>query len=83
VIRAHISHLAATRGTEYTTDCLIGHAVITRDITKRFPLLDTPEHGCPFRRRDLPARIRYNLRVARQRHQQRIVKGRSEGIIWE
>jgi len=66
---------------EYTTDCLIGHAIITRDVTERFSLLDTLQHGSPFRGRDLPARIRYSLRVAKQRHQQRMVKGRGERII--
>ncbi len=57
VIRAHTSHLAATRGTQHTPDRLIGHAVITRDVTERFPLLDPLEHGCPCRGRDFPARI--------------------------
>jgi hypothetical protein len=65
VICAHTSHLAATRGTQYTPDRLRRHAVITRDVTERFPLLDPLEHGCPGRGRDLPARIRFGLRVAR------------------
>src|SRR5260370_39659864 len=64
VIRAHTSHLA-TSGTQYTPDRLIRYAVITRDVTERFPLLDPLEHGCPCRGRDLPARISYGLRVAR------------------
>ena len=49
VIRVHTSHLAATRGTQHTPDLLIRHAVITRDVTERFPLLDTLEHGFPCR----------------------------------
>jgi hypothetical protein len=81
VIRAHTSHLAATRGTQHTPNRLIRHAVIPRDVTERFPLLDTLEHGCPCRGRDLPARIRDSLRVARQRQQPRMVKGRCERII--
>jgi hypothetical protein len=48
---------------------------------QRFSLLDTLEHGSPCRGRDLPARIRYGLRVVRQRYQQGMVKGRSERII--
>ncbi len=62
---AHTSHLPATSGSQHTPDRLIGHAVIARDVTERFSLLDTLEHGCPFRGRDLPARIRGSLRVAR------------------
>jgi hypothetical protein len=83
VIRAHTSHLAATRGTQHTPDRLIRHAVITRDVTERFPLLDTLEHGFPCRGRDLPARarIRCGSRVARQRQKPRMVKGRGERII--
>ncbi len=69
VIRAHTSHLAATRGTQHTPDRLIRHAVIPRDVSERFPLLDTLDHGFPCRGRDLPARIRCGLRMARQRHQ--------------
>ncbi len=80
VIRVHTSHLAATRGTQHTPDLLIRHAVITRDVTERFPLLDTLEHSRPCRGRDLPARIRYGLRVARQRQKPRMVKGRGERI---
>ncbi|HEX6477761.1 MAG TPA: hypothetical protein VF043_02870 [Ktedonobacteraceae bacterium] len=72
---AHTRHLAATRGTQHSSDCFIGHAVITRNVTQRFPLLDPLEHGCPRGGRDLPARIGLSLRVARQRYQQRIVKG--------
>jgi hypothetical protein len=82
VIRVHTSHLAATRGTKYTPDRLIRHAVITGDVTERFPLRDTLEHGCPCRGRDLPARIRYSLRVARQRQKPRMVKGRGERIFF-
>jgi hypothetical protein len=52
-----------------------------RDVTERFPLLDTLEHGFPCRGWDLPARIRFGLRVARQRQKPRIVNGRGEGII--
>jgi hypothetical protein len=44
------------------------------------PLLDPLKHGCPCRGRDLPARIRYGLRVARQRQKPRMVKGRGERI---
>jgi hypothetical protein len=51
------------------------------DVTERLPLVDPLEHGCPRGGRDLPARIRYSLRVARQRHKQRIVKGRGERIF--
>jgi hypothetical protein len=80
VIRAHTSHLA-TSGTQHTPDRLIRHAVIPRDVTERFPLLDTLEHGLPCRGRDLPARISYCMRVARQRQKPRIVKGRCEQII--
>jgi len=65
VIRTHPSHSAATRGTKYTPDRFIRHAVITRDVTERFPLLDPLEHGFPCRGRDLPARIRCGLRMAR------------------
>jgi hypothetical protein len=45
------------------------------------PLLDTLEHGFPLRWRDLPARIRYSLKVAGQRQKPRIVKGRGERIF--
>jgi hypothetical protein len=41
VIRAHTSYLAATRSTQHAPDRLIGYAVITRDVTQRFSLLDT------------------------------------------
>jgi hypothetical protein len=81
VIRAHTSHLAATSNTQHSPDRFIRHAVIKRDVTQRFSLLDTLEHGAPCRGRDLPARIRYSLRVARQRQKQRIVKGRCRRII--
>ncbi|MFL5659128.1 MAG: hypothetical protein ACJ8CB_33710 [Ktedonobacteraceae bacterium] len=54
---------------------------LTSDVTERFPLLDTLEHGSPLRGRDLPARIRYSLKVAGQRHEQRIVKGTGERIF--
>jgi hypothetical protein len=40
-----------------------------------FSLLDPLEHGTPFRRPDLPARIGCGVKVARQRCKQRIVKG--------
>ena len=80
-IRAHTSLLAATRGPQYTPDRLIRHTVITSDVTERFPLLDPLEHGCPCRGWNLPARIRFGVRVARQRYQQRMVKGRGERII--
>ena len=79
--RAHLSHLAATRGTQHTPDRLIRHAVIPGDVTQGFSLLDTLEHGSPFRGRDLPARISYGLRVARQRYQHWIVKRCGERII--
>jgi hypothetical protein len=65
VIRAHMSHLAATRRSQYPPDRLIRYAVIMGNLTERFPLLDPPEHGCPCQRRDLPARISYGLRVVR------------------
>jgi alpha/beta hydrolase fold len=55
--------------------------VPTRDATERFSLLNTLEHGSPLRGLDLPARIRYSLRVARQRQKPRIIKGRGERII--
>jgi hypothetical protein len=56
---AHTSHLASTRcSTQHPPDRLIGHAVSTRDVTERFPLLDPLQHGCPCRGWDLPARIR-------------------------
>ncbi len=80
VIRVSTSLLVATHGTQYTSDRLIGHAVITRDATERFPLLDTLEHGFPCRGRDLPARISYGMRVAMQRQKPRMVKGRGERI---
>ena len=50
-------------------------------MTERFSLLGPLEYGSPGRGRDLPARIRDSLRVARQSHQQRLVKGRGERII--
>src|SRR6266516_5647901 len=81
VLRAHTSHLALTRGTQHPPDCFIGHAVITRNVTERFPLLNPLEHGSPFRGRDFPARIRCGLRVARQRYQQRIVKGQGVPVF--
>jgi hypothetical protein len=55
--------------------------IIMGDVTERFPLLKTLDHGSPFRERDLPARIRYGLRVARQRQKPRMVKGSGEWII--
>jgi hypothetical protein len=64
---AHTSHLAATSGTQHTADRLIRHAVISRDVTERFSLLDTPKHGFPCRGRDLPTRIRCGLRVTKLR----------------
>jgi hypothetical protein len=67
LIRAHTLHLVATRRTQYPPDSLIRHTVITGDVTERFPLLDSLEHGSPCRGRDLPARISRGLRVARQR----------------
>src|SRR5258708_35014589 len=81
VLHAHTCHLATTRGTKYTPDRLIRHAVFTGDVTERFPLLDTLEHGSPCPGWDLTARIRYSLRVARQRQKPRMVTGRSERII--
>jgi len=80
VIRAHTSHLAATRGVKYPPDCLIRHAVITSDVPEGFPLIDPLEDGRPGRGRDLPARVRDGLRVARQRQKPRMVKGRGERI---
>ena len=81
VIRAHTSHLAATRSPQDTPNRLIRHAVIPRDVTKRFSLLDSLEHVFPFRGRDLPARIRDSLTVATQRQKPRMVEGRGERII--
>src|SRR6266567_6551389 len=81
VIPAHTSHLATTRSTQHPPDRLIRHAIITCDVTERFPLLDTLEHGCPRGGWDLPARISLSLRVIRQRHQQRVVKGRDERVF--
>jgi hypothetical protein len=81
MIRAHTSDLAATRSTQHSLDRLIGHAVLTRDVTERFSLLDPLEHDCPRGGWDLPARIGLGLRMARQRHQPRIVKCRRERII--
>lgn len=52
---------------QYPPDHLIRHAVIPRDVTEWFPLLDPLEHGCPDCGRDLPERIRYGVRVVRQR----------------
>ncbi len=80
VTRTHTSHLATTRSTQHSPDRFIRHALIPRDVTERFSLLDSLEHGCPFRGRNLPARIRYGLRVERQSYQQRMVKGRGERI---
>jgi hypothetical protein len=51
------------------------------DVTEWFSLLDPLEHGSPFCRRDLPARIGSGVKVARQRCQQRIVKGGGKRII--
>ena len=79
--RAHPSHLAATRGTQHSPDRLIRHTIIGGDVTERFPLLDTLEHGSPCRGWDLPARIRCGLSMAKQRQKPRIVKGRGERII--
>jgi hypothetical protein len=81
VIRAHTLHLVVTRRTQYPPDSLIRHTVITGDVTERFPLLDSLEHGFPCRGRDFPARTRGCLRVARQRQQPRMVKGSGEGIL--
>ncbi len=80
VIRAHTYHLAATRGTQHTPNRFIRHAVITGNLSQWFPLLDTLEHSRPCRGRDLPARIRDGLRVARLRQKPRMVKGRGERI---
>jgi hypothetical protein len=76
-------HLLATSGPQHQPDRLIRHAVFTGDVTEWFPPLDTLEHGCPCRGQDLPARISYGLRVARQRYQQRMIKGRGERIFSE
>jgi hypothetical protein len=81
VIRAHTSHLAATRGTQHSPNHLIRYAVIMRNVTERFPLLDPLEHSCPCRGRDLPARIKDGVRVVRQRQKPRMVKGKGERII--
>jgi len=78
---AHTSHLPATRSTQHTPDRLIGHAVIMGNLSQWFPFFNTLDHGCPGRGRDLPARISYGRREARQRHQQRMIKGRGERII--
>src|SRR5438552_3055506 len=71
----HTSHLAATYCTQHPPDRLIRHAVITGNLSQWFSLLDTLEHSRPCRGRDLPARIRYGLSVARQRQKPRMVKG--------
>jgi len=81
VIRAHTSQLAATSRPQYTPDRLIGHAVITCDLSQRFTLLDPLQQGRPFRVRDLPTRIRHGGKVARQRQKPRVVKGRGERIF--
>jgi hypothetical protein len=78
---AHTSHLPAPSGTQHTPDRLIRHAVITGNLSKWLSLLDPLEHGFPCRGRDLPARIRDGLRVARQRQKTRMVKDRGERII--
>src|SRR5258708_40081958 len=78
VTRTHTSHLAATRSTQHSPDRFIRHAVIPRDVTERFSLLDTLEHGGPCRGRDLPARIRDGLRVGKVSHQHRSGKGSSQ-----
>lgn len=49
-VSALMSYSAATRSTEYTTDCLIGHAVITRDATERFTLLNPTGARLPIAR---------------------------------
>src|SRR5205814_6993759 len=74
VLLAHTPYSEAMRGTQHSPDRLIRHPIITGDVTERFPLLDSLEHGCPYRRLYLPVRISYGLRVARQSHQQRKVK---------
>ncbi len=81
LIRADMSHLAATSSTQHPPNRLIRHTVITSDVTERFPLLDPLEHCSPFRGRDLPARISYVIMEVRQRQQPRMVKGRGERII--
>ncbi len=81
VIRAHMFHLAATRGPQHTPNRLIRHTVITRDVTEWFSLLGPLEHSRPCRGRDLPARIRDGVRVTRHRQKPRMVKGRGERII--
>jgi hypothetical protein len=58
---AHTSHLPAPSGTQHPTDRLIGHAIITRDVTERFPLLDPLEHSFPYRGRDLEAEDQVQL----------------------
>jgi hypothetical protein len=75
--------VSSESGTQHTSGRLIRHAVITGDVTERFPLLDTLEYGNPSRGWDLPTRIRYSLMVAKQTHEQRIVKGRGERIFLE
>ncbi len=75
------SHIPLSGDAQHSPDRLIRHAVITGDVTERFPLLDPLEHGSPLRGRDLPARIRYSLKVAGQRQKPRIVKGRDERIF--
>jgi hypothetical protein len=54
-MRTHRCHLVATRSMQHTPDRLIRHAIITCDVTERFPLLDTLDHSCPCRGRDLEA----------------------------
>ncbi len=72
---------SATRSTQHPTDCFIRHTISTRDVTEWFSLFNPLEHGTPFRRWDLPARIGCGVKVARQRCKQRIVKGRGKQII--
>jgi hypothetical protein len=66
---------------QHSPDRLIRHTIIPRDGTERLSLLDPLEHGLPCRGRYLSTRIRDNLRVAIQRHQQRMVKGQGEPIL--
>ena len=73
------SRLCAARSTRRTAS--YDTRVPTCDVTQRFSLSDTLEHGSPLRGRDLPARIRYSLKAVRERHQYWIVKGRCERII--
>jgi len=57
VIRAHMSHLVTTSSTQHTPDRLIRYAVITGDVTDRFPLLDTKYYGRPFSNRYFLVRV--------------------------